>query len=199
MLKKIPVLRGVQEKMGKAFSSLPLSPDQITVSAVLFAAIGFFLAYCSLPIQALAFFVLSGLMDALDGAVARAKNMASARGAYIDGITDRLAEFLFIMSFFFYPLPPFFLPAQILLMLILFFGSAMSSFATAYAEHRHVAGTVKIGRQPGILPRAERLLFLFAAFALAPSYPAASSFLLFAGAALCLVTFAQRFAYFAQG
>ena len=196
-LKKIPALSGIQSYFGSLFANLPLTPGQITVSAVLFAAIGFWFSIQQLPLVSLAFFALSGLMDALDGAVARAKKMVSDRGAYIDGITDRLVEFLIIMSFFPYPLPAFFLPAQILLMLILFFGSAMSSFATAYADHRHVAGPKKIAAQPGILPRAERLLLLFAALALVPFYPFASSMILFAEAALCIVTFAQRFAYFA--
>ncbi len=145
-------------------------------------------------------------MDALDGAVARAKNQVSNKGAYIDGITDRLVEFLFVLSFLFYALPSFALPlfqaaaipSNLLLIIILFFGSAMTSFATAYAEHRHVADSKKIAGQPGILPRAERLILLFIALALVPFNPAATSFVLFAAAALCFITFCQRFAYFAK-
>ena len=197
-LKKIHALSGIQSRFGELFALLPFTPNQITVSAVLFAAAGFLLAYYSQPIPSLAFFLLSGLLDALDGAVARARKMVTAAGAYMDGITDRLVEFLLIMSFFFYPLPPFFLPVQVLLILVLFFGSAMSSFATAYAEHRHVAGKVKIGRQPGVLPRPERLLLLFAALALVPFDAVASSAVLFVCAALCIITFAQRFFYFSS-
>ena len=196
-LKKIPALFGIQSYLGSLFSSLPLTPNQITLSAVLFAAIGFLFSLQQLPLFSLAFFALSGLADALDGAIARAKGMVSAKGAYIDGMADRLVEFLLVMSFFFYSLPSFVLPAQYLLMLILFFGSAMTSFATAYADHRKVAGSKKLAAQPGILPRTERLLLLFLALALVPFQPGLTSLILFAGAALCIVTFAQRFAYFA--
>jgi hypothetical protein len=74
----------------------------------------------------------------------------------------------------------------------------MTSFATAYADHRKAADAKKIARQPGILPRAERLILLFAALALVPFCPECTSFLLFAGAVLSAITFAQRFAYFAS-
>lgn len=188
----------MQLSLGKLFSSLPFTPTQITLSSVLFAAIGFLFASVSLPYHALGFFVLAGIVDAIDGAVARAKKMVSAQGAYIDGITDRLVEFLFILSFFFFPLPSVLIPASLTLIIFLFFGSSMSSFATAYAEHRHVADGKKIAAQPGILPRAERLIILFAAFALVPSFPYLSSVLLLIGAALGVITFFQRFLYFAE-
>lgn len=197
-LKKTQIGASLQLYLGKLFSSLPFTPTQITLSSVLFAALGFYFASQSLPYHALAFFVFAGIVDAIDGAVARSKKMVSERGAYIDGITDRLVELLFILSFFFFPLPPFLLPASLSLIIFLFFGSALSSFATAYAEHRHVADSKKIARQPGILPRAERLIVLFAAFALVPSYSYLSSVLLLIGAALSVVTFFQRFFYFAE-
>ncbi|MEM2137505.1 MAG: CDP-alcohol phosphatidyltransferase family protein [Candidatus Anstonellaceae archaeon] len=197
MLKKMPTLQKLQSKIGASFSVIPLSANQWTLLSLLPALLGFYAAYLQLPLHSLALFVLSGAIDALDGAVARAKKQVSAKGAYIDGITDRLVEFLFVLSFLFFPLPPFALSPTILLVIILFFGSTMTSFATAYAEHRGVAGSKKIAKQPGILPRTERLLLLFAALALVPFSPVAASFLLFATAALSFITFCQRAAYFA--
>ena len=122
----------------------------------------------------------------------------SARGAYIDGMIDRLVEFLFACSFFFLALPPFILPSAAWIVCYLFFGSCMTSFATAYADHRKVADARKIARQPGIFPRAERLILLFVALALVPFCASCASFLLFAGAVLATITFAQRFLYFAK-
>jgi hypothetical protein len=83
-------------------------------------------------------------------------------------------------------------------MLILFFGTCMTSFATAYAEHRHAADSSKIAGQPGMLPRPERLILLFAALGLIPFSPSASSLILFLGAVLCAITFSQRFLYFSK-
>ncbi len=196
-LKKIPVLLSIQKSAGRIFAALPFSANQITVSSVVLAAIGFFFSLSQQLYPSLFFFLLSAAADALDGAVARAKKQVSARGAYIDGITDRLVEFLFILSLLAYPLPSFIISAPLLLIIILFFGSAMTSFATAYAEHRHVADAKKIAAQPGILPRAERIILLALAMITIPANPAFASGVLFATAALCMVTFAQRFCYFA--
>jgi phosphatidylglycerophosphate synthase len=198
MLKKNAGLKGVQASLGEIFSALPITPNQITALSFLSALAGLWLAYLGAPFISLVLFILAGALDALDGAVARAKGMVSKKGAYIDGIIDRLVEFLFILSFFFFSLPDAILPSWLSLLLILFFGSAMTSFATAYAEHRHVADSKKIARQPGILPRAERLLLLFAAFLAAPFYPFAASALLLLTAILCAITFAQRFLYYAN-
>ena len=187
-----------QKALGKLFSSLPLSANQITACALFLALVGFYFSYEQQPMLSLLFFILSGVADAIDGAVARARKEVSARGAYIDGMVDRLVEFLFVCSFLFYALPLFILPAAAWILILLFFGSCMTSFATAYADHRKVADARKIAAQPGIFPRAERLILLFAALALVPFCASCVSFLLFAGAVLAIITFAQRFLYFAK-
>jgi len=196
MLKKTPLGRHFQEVSGKLFARLPLSANQITICSVFLAAIGLYLAYLSQPLFSLLFFILSGAADAIDGAVARARKEVSARGAYIDGISDRLVEFFFILSFAFYALPTFIIPTALSLVCFLFFGSCMTGFATAYADHRKVADAKKIARQPGLLPRAERLILLFIALLLVPFCPYCASALLFAGAVLAAITFSQRFLYF---
>ena len=197
-LKQTKFGSSIQSSLGSLFSWLPLSPNQITALALLFALIGFCLASLHLPLYSLAFFLIAGLVDAIDGAVARFRKQVTDNGAYIDGMIDRLVEFLFVLSFFFYALPGFILTSGIALILILFFGTCMTSFATAYAEHRHVADSKKIAKQPGILPRAERLILLFAALAFISYSPVAASFILFAEALLCTVTFFQRFFYFSS-
>ncbi|GEM_PF-382781 len=197
-LKKTRLGKWLQLSFGRLFSRLPLSPNQITILAIVFALIGFYFAYLQLPLHSLCFFILAGATDAIDGAVARFRRQATAKGAYIDGITDRLVEFLWVLSFFFYSLPSFILPAGLSLIIFLFFGTCMTSFATAYAEHRHIANSQKISHQPGILPRAERLLLLFAALLFIPFYSASASFILLAGAVLAFITFSQRFFYFAK-
>jgi len=186
-----------QKASGKLFAHLPLSANQITVCALLLAIVGFYFAYAQQPLISLLFFILSGATDAIDGAVARARKEVSARGAFIDGMIDRLVEFLFVLSFIFYSLPAIIIPTTLSLVLFLFFGSCMTGFATAYADHKKVADAKRIARQPGILPRAERLILLFIALALVPFYAPAASFLLFAGAVLAAITFGQRFGYFA--
>jgi phosphatidylglycerophosphate synthase len=197
MLKSSKVGNRFQMLSGKFFSSMPLTANQLTFLSIPVAAAGFAFAYLGNPACSLLLFVVAGLIDAIDGAVARARNEASARGAYIDGISDRLVEFFIICSLFLLPFQEFVLPNAVWLLAILFFGSCMTSFATAYADHRKVAGSRKIGAQPGIFPRAERVASLYAAFLLAIFAPAFAAIALALSAALCTVTFAQRFSYFA--
>jgi phosphatidylglycerophosphate synthase len=198
MLKNSKAGVSFQKEAGKLFSNLPFSANQITIGALIFALIGFYFAYLQQPLPSLVFFILAGATDAIDGAVARARNEVSARGAYIDGVVDRLVEFLFIISFSFFALPYFFVPVEVSLALILFFGTCMTSFATAYADHRKAADEKKIARQPGVLPRAERLTLLFFALGLVMVNPLSTSYFLFATAVLSVITFAQRFWHFAS-
>lgn len=197
-LKSTSLGASFQKAAGRLFSRLPLSANQITLCSLALALAGFCLAYLQQPLPSLLFFALAGAADAIDGAVARARKEVSARGAYIDGIIDRLVEFLLICSFFLYALPAFIMPSALSLILLLFFGTCMTSFATAYANHRKVAAARKLARQPGLLPRAERLILLFIALALVPVCPECASALLAAGAALAIITFAQRFLYFSR-
>jgi CDP-diacylglycerol--glycerol-3-phosphate 3-phosphatidyltransferase len=194
MLKKSPLAQVMQKKAGKLFSSL--HQNSITLLSLAFASAGLILSILQNAYLSSLSFLLSAACDALDGAVARAKGSVSAKGAYLDGISDRIVEFLFILSFSFYPLPPFILPVQFLLFAILFFGSSLTSFATAYAHHRKVASMQKIMRQPGILARPERVLLLALAMLLIPTSPLYSSAALFAAACLSAITAAQRILYF---
>jgi len=187
-----------QKASGEIFFRLPFSANQITVFSLVLALFGLYFAYLQQPLASLLFFVLSGASDAIDGAVARARKEVSYRGAYIDGMIDRLVEFCFILSFFFYSLPSFIIPIGLSLVAYLFFGSCMTGFATAYADHRKVADAKRIARQPGILPRAERLVLLFVSLALVPFCLQCASALITLGALLCFITFAQRFLYFTK-
>ena len=196
MLKNTGFARFLQSFAGRIFSRIPLSPTQITYGSLVFASAGFLLAYQGHPTISLALFVAAGALDAIDGAVARERKEESARGAFVDGIMDRLVEFLLVSSFFFYAIPDFAFPAWLSLVAILFFGSAMTSFTVAYAAHRGVAGSKKTAFPPGILPRAERVMLLFISFGLVPSAPSASAILLFFTAILSISTFVQRFHFF---
>ena len=152
-------LSGLQEKVGAAFAVLPFTPNQITVLSLLFGAAGAYFAY-EKNVFALALFLVAFLLDGLDGAVARAKNMSSHFGAYLDGICDRLVEFFALLPFFFYS--EFVFPA----LLSLFFGTCMHSFSKAYADHREVMDAKAAAGLKSFLPRTERVMGIFLALAL---------------------------------
>lgn len=54
----------------------------------------------NLPLFALAFLLLSGYLDTLDGSIARYKNRASDQGAMFDILSDRIVESCVIMGLY---------------------------------------------------------------------------------------------------
>ena len=103
-------------------------------------------------------FGISGLFDMVDGAVAREKKEVSEIGGFLDGFIDRFVEASFLFSLMFYQeLPNIFLPANIWLSLVLFFGTLMPSFIRAYAYYKGVISKQVADNLSGIFERAERI------------------------------------------
>ncbi len=193
MLKNSGFGHGASRALGRIFRNFPLHPNIITVSAVFFA----FFAYLSYPNNGWLSFSLFGvafLTDAIDGAVARAKNLESRKGAFLDGITDRIVEFLLILALFNTPIPRLVLEKDLWLLIILFFGTGMTSFVKAYAEHTGAMHHAHAAAMPGILERAERSALIMAVFALALLNNDFSAAVLMFVALLSFLTFLERFA-----
>jgi len=143
-------------------------------------------------LSALMLFLIAFALDAADGAVARAKNKVSDQGAFIDGIADRIVEFcLLITILMMFPLNT---EMQLVIFSILFFGTCMTAFVKAYAEHRGVMKHEQAAKLPGLLERAERSVLLLAAFVLLiAGYGLYGIYVLYLVAGLSLITFLQRF------
>ena len=83
---------------------------------------------------------------------------------------------------------------QTVVVSILFFGTGMTSFVKAYAEHKGILTHEQAEKMPGILERTERSILLLVAFVLLIfGYPQYGIYVLYAVAALSFVTFLQRF------
>jgi len=182
MLKSSGLSSSASGLLGKLFGWIPIHPNMITALSVLFSAIGFLSFFCSVnPIgfpeadkifqfchgsqfaAGFAFFLLAFLLDAVDGAVARAKNLVSKKGAFLDGISDRLVELFVVLALFVTTTD---IQIQLLLLVILFFGTCMTSFVKAYAEHSGIVDNETAKKMPGLLERAERSVLLLAAMLL---------------------------------
>ncbi len=192
MLKASGAAGGISGKLGKYFGWVPLSANQITVLAVLVAVLGFGLFYLGEYWYGFGAFVLAFVLDAVDGAVARARGEASKTGGFLDGVSDRMVEFFLLLSLLFVPLGMPFLPDAFWIIIVLFFGTCMTSFVKAYANYQGVLSKEGADKMPGILERGERgaLLMLFVLLVLLGFE---CSWALFAGIAfLGALTFAQR-------
>ncbi|MCQ8904086.1 MAG: CDP-alcohol phosphatidyltransferase family protein [Methanothrix sp.] len=146
----------------KPFARLGLHPIAWSVLSLPLAFAGMLLLGRGELIQGLLMFLAAGAMDVIDGAVARATSTVTLLGAYIDGVLDRYVEILLIMGLM------LFLGDRIdlrlsLLFSLLIFGSLMTSFVRAYADHRGlVRDQEALSRMGGVLERAERLMLLYA-------------------------------------
>jgi archaetidylinositol phosphate synthase len=145
------------------FTKIGLGPNSWTALCLAPAGAGF-LSLCSHHLAAgLIFFVISGFIDMVDGAVARANNSSTAFGAFIDGVLDRYVEMLLCLGLILYLGPDVYVLMPIYVwMAILIFGSTMTSFVRAYADHRGlVKDPLLLKNMGGILERAERLILLY--------------------------------------
>jgi len=195
MLKKSKKAKKASEGLGKMFSWVPLTPDTMTILSIVLALFGFLLSICgsiAFSVSALILFIMAFFLDAIDGAVARAKNLATKHGAFLDGISDRLVEFFILLSLYFIFLGRW--EFELPIISILFFGTCMTSFVKAYAEHTGVLTNEEALKLPGILERAERSFLLLLSYALAVfSETQIVFYLLCATSAFTFITFVQRF------
>ncbi|MFH0737261.1 MAG: CDP-alcohol phosphatidyltransferase family protein, partial [Candidatus Micrarchaeota archaeon] len=172
---------------------IPLTPNQWTLLSIVIAlAAGAMVAMGNLPLG-LGLFALAALSDVIDGAVARARNEVSALGGFMDGVSDRFVEAIFLFSFMFYPLPTLLIDPKIWIASVIFLGTCMPSFIRAYADHKAVVSREEANALGGICERSERILLIViglgAGLALAMDYFVYSLIL---ASALSLVTIMQR-------
>ncbi|VVC02528.1 Bifunctional IPC transferase and DIPP synthase [Candidatus Bilamarchaeum dharawalense] len=171
MLKQDRKLKNTQNSIGSILTILPLSPNQWTVLSLLIAIIGgYIIAIKSDLILGLLFFALAAAVDAIDGAVARARNQVSNLGGFIDGLVDRFVEAIFLFSLMFYPLPTIFVDANIWLAGVIFLGTCMPSFVRAYADHKGIISREKALALGGICERSERLIIVIVGLVVGISY-----------------------------
>ena len=145
------------------FSALGLGPNHWTMLSLVPASAGLLALASHRLAVGLVLFAASGFIDMVDGAVARATNSSTASGAFIDGVLDRYVELFLCLGLTLYLGTEAYLllpiPFWIVLMI---FGSVMTSFVRAYADHRGVVkDPILQKRMGGILERAERLMVLY--------------------------------------
>jgi archaetidylinositol phosphate synthase len=91
-----------RERLHRWFAPLarrcPLSPNAITVVALLLNVIAAWLLYDRRFLAALSFIVIGGLADAFDGIVARVQEKTSRYGDFLDHFCDRVSDLLLVIG-----------------------------------------------------------------------------------------------------
>ena len=85
--------------ISKGLLSLHVKPLHVTIASLIIGLIGAFCFFMGLHVTSLVLLWLSGLMDVLDGEMARQSNQSSQKGALLDLFFDRLVEIAYIFAF----------------------------------------------------------------------------------------------------
>lgn len=141
---------------------LGITPNMVTVSGFLLVLTAAGLVAVGQLLIGAAVLTVGSLLDAVDGAVARATGGANAFGSFLDSTLDRAAEAILYGGIAAYYLRATAEPTgTVLLALAALAGSFMVSYTRAKAESIGLTASV------GLAPRTERLVLVVAGIALA--------------------------------
>jgi phosphatidylglycerophosphate synthase len=151
------LFKGVVLIIAKPLAKIGVSPDTVTYISLLFA----FFAFLSLPLthSTIVYGILvfiAGLLDGVDGSVARLTNSSSPSGGLIDSVIDKVAEMLILIAIAleYYASSIFGLAVSVWVLLAVF-GWLMTSYTRARAQSLGVSDL-----DIGLGGRSERLLTL---------------------------------------
>jgi CDP-diacylglycerol---glycerol-3-phosphate 3-phosphatidyltransferase len=147
---RTPVDKAVKP-MGNALRKTGLTPDHLTVLGLL-VGVGAAVAIGSGNLLLGMFLViLAALPDLLDGALAKASDSSSQRGAFFDSTVDRVTDFLLLGGIAWY-----FMSTESAHMAMLPFAVAAVSSIISY--ERAKAESLGIDAKGGLMERAERII-----------------------------------------
>jgi CDP-diacylglycerol---glycerol-3-phosphate 3-phosphatidyltransferase len=141
---------------------LGITPNRVTVIGFCVVVVAASLVAAGQLLIGAVILVAGSLLDAVDGALARATGGSTAFGSFLDSTLDRAAEAILYIGIVVYFLRTSADPvAPVLLALAALCGSFMVSYTRAKAEAIGVSASV------GIAPRTERLVLVVAGIGLA--------------------------------
>ena len=168
--------------VGRRLVRMGITANQVTVVGILLAGVTGVMIGTGRFWIGVVLLTVGGLMDTLDGLVAKAAGTASKRGAFFDSVADRVADALIFGGMAWY-LASGHNPRLALLPFAILGVSAVISYERAKAE------SLGYEAKGGLMERAERLILLGIALALHIILVPLLSLLL----ALSVFTAAQRF------
>lgn len=139
--------------IGQSLQRAGVSPDLVTgLGVTMAAACGVAIGLGQFPLAVL-LLLLTGLPDALDGAVAKAAGKAGPRGAFLDSVSDRLSDALLFAGAAWY-LAGTDSPRMAMLPFGVYIAASLVSYERAKAE------SLGYDAKGGIMERAERFIVL---------------------------------------
>lgn len=145
--------KGLLDPLGAFFNRLGIMPNTMTIIGLVVNAIAaWFLAQGNMLLGG-CLVLLAGPLDALDGTMARLRNMPTDFGAFVDSVTDRYSELVIFGGLLYYALR-----ADDFLMSMAVFLAAAGSVLVSYVRSR--GQSLGMDTKVGILTRFERYIVL---------------------------------------
>lgn len=175
----------IESPIASIFHSLGISPNMITICGLLISIAASYLIYQGYFLVAGILILTSGVMDMIDGALARKYDNVSTYGAFLDSVTDRISEaaLLFGILLFYLDTSGIY-STEIKLLFLALAGSMMVSYLRARGE------SLGIDCKVGLMTRPERVILISMGLILNQI-----SLILLIIASLSALTTIQRFFY----
>ncbi|MDA2945547.1 MAG: CDP-alcohol phosphatidyltransferase family protein [Actinomycetota bacterium] len=183
---RVPVDRAVRP-IGRALRRTGLSPDHLTFVGLAVAAASAVAVASGRLVLGLVLVIAAALPDLFDGALAKATQTSSQRGAFLDSTLDRVTDALLLGGIAWY-LADYYSGRMALLPF------AVSSVASVISYQRAKAESLGLEAKGGLMERAERIVALCLGLLLeAIGVDSALIWILWAMLALITITALQRF------
>lgn len=147
-------LDGLQLFVGRGLSRAHLSADVLTLLGVALTAVAAWRVVMDDLVIGGLILIAGAVFDFFDGAVARVRGTASARGAFLDSVTDRFSDAIIFAALLWY----FFVVAPDEMMAAVTLAAYATASLTPYIRAK--AEALGFDCKVGILERAERLILL---------------------------------------
>lgn len=171
--------------IGRVLSKTAISPNMISLLSLFTSVLSSYAYVIGRPFEGALIIVLVGILDMLDGAIARASNRVTRFGATFDHVIDRYAEFFIIFGII---LGQY---VEWTWGMFSLFSMIMASFTRAKAES---IGGLK-SCTVGIAERQEKLIIIIGASFLTPLFSNILQYSIILVGLLSSVTVVQRLAY----
>jgi CDP-diacylglycerol--glycerol-3-phosphate 3-phosphatidyltransferase len=145
--------RSVAQRLMGRLESFPLTPNQLTVTGFGLTCVAAGLVVAEHWVWAAVVFIVGSLIDALDGALARARNLQTPFGAFLDSTLDRVGDGVILGA-----IAIVFARDDELVALACVFVALVSSFLISYTRAK--AEALGLRGDVGLMARLERIVLL---------------------------------------
>ena len=172
--------------LGAALRKTKLTPDHLTVVGLVVAGLAAVAVGAGRLRIGLVLVILAALPDLLDGALAKASNTSSQRGAFFDSTVDRITDALLLGGIAYY-----FAETQDPRLAVLPF--AVSAVSSVISYQRAKAESLGLDAKGGLMERAERIVVICVGLFIEPWLNGALVWIMWGMLVLITITAVQRF------